>query len=101
MAANRTKELGVRKVLGASTAHIVGLLSNEFLQLVIVAFIIASPLAYWAMNNWLQNYTYRIDIQWWVFCTAGLSIVLISLATVSFQALKAAMANPIRSLRTE
>ena len=101
MAASRTKELGVRKVLGASLAHIVGLLSKEFLILVIIAFVIASPLAYWAMNNWLKNYTYRIDIHWWVFGISGLTIVLIALATVSFQALKAAVANPIKSLRTE
>lgn len=101
MAATRTKELGVRKVLGASLAHIVGLLSREFLILVIIAFVIASPLAFWAMNNWLKNYTYRIDIHWWVFGVSGLSIVLIALATVSFQALKAAVANPIKSLRTE
>ena len=101
MAASRTKELGVRKVLGASLAHIVGLLSKEFLILVIIAFVIASPLAYWAMNNWLKNYTYRINIHWWVFGISGLAIVLIALATVSFQALKAAVANPIYSLRSE
>jgi len=101
MAASRTRELGVRKVLGASAAHVIGLLSREFMMLVIIAFVIASPLAYWIMNKWLENYTYRIDIHGWVFFVSGIAVVLISFATVSFQALKAAAANPIHSLRTE
>jgi len=101
MAENRIKEIGVRKVLGASTSNLTILLSKDFLKLVLVAFVIAFPVAYWAMHSWLQNFPYRVGIQWWVFALAGLSAVLIALVTVSFQAIKAAMANPVKSLRTE
>lgn len=101
MAASRTKELGVRKVLGASIAQIVNLLSKDFLQLVVIAFVIASPIAYWAMHYWLKDYPYRINIQWWVFGLTGSLILLIALLTVSFQAVKAALSNPVKSLRTE
>lgn len=101
MAENRIKEIGVRKVLGASTGNITILLSKDFLKLVLIAFVIAFPVAYWAMHTWLQNFPYRVSIQWWVFALAGLSAIAIALFTVSFQAIKAAIANPVKSLRTE
>jgi predicted permease len=101
MAANRIKEIGVRKVLGASIASITTLLSKDFLKLVIVAFFIASPIAWWMMDSWLNNYAYRVRINWWVFVLTGLLSVTIALLTVSFQAIKAAIANPVKSLRTE
>jgi putative ABC transport system permease protein len=97
----KTKEIGIRKVLGASVANITGLLAKEFIVLVLIAFIIASPVAWWAMNNWLQTYSYRINIEWWVFAIVGLLSTIIAIATVSLQAIKAAIANPVKSLRTE
>jgi putative ABC transport system permease protein len=100
-AEQRTKEFGIRKVLGASPASLFNLLSKEFLLLVLIAMVIASPLAWIAMNNWLQNYVYRINISWWMFVIAGSAALLIALMTVSFQAIKAAVANPVKSLRTE
>ena len=101
MAENRIKEIGVRKVLGASVFSITSLLSKDFLRLVIVSLVIASPVAWWAMDKWLQNYSYHVAIEWWVFASAGVLSVLIALATVSYQAVKAAVANPVKSLRTE
>ncbi len=101
MAENRVKEIGVRKVLGASVMNITTLLSKDFLKLVVISFVIASPIAWYAMNQWLSGYTYRVSIGWWVFAGAGIMAVLISLFTVSFQAIKAAMANPVKSLRSE
>ena len=101
VAENRTKEIGVRKVLGASVRGIVQLLSIEFLVLVFIAILIASPIAWWAMNGWLENFAYRIEIQWWMFVFSGSLAVIIALLTISFQAIKAAVANPIKSLRTE
>ena len=101
MAENRIKEIGIRKVLGASVANITALLSKDFLKLVITSFIIASPVAWWAMSKWLQTYSYRINIEWWVFAGTGLLCIIIAIATVSFQAIKAAIANPVKSLRTE
>jgi len=98
---SRVKEIGVRKVLGASVQSIVSLLSKDFLLLVLIAFLIASPLAWWAMHKWLQDFAYRIDIAWWVFVIAGSIAFLIALLTVCFQAIKAAMANPVESLKTE
>ena len=100
-AERRTKEIGVRKVLGASVAGLAGLLSKDFLKLVGLSCLIAFPAAWWAMQQWLQNYTYRIDISWWIFIAAGTLAMIIALATVSFQAIKAAIANPVKSLRTE
>jgi putative ABC transport system permease protein len=100
-AESRIKEIGVRKVLGASVASVTALLSKDFLILVLVAFFIASPIAWFAMNSWLQSYTYRINIEWWVFAGTGLLSVIIAFVTVSFQAIKAAVANPVKSLRTE
>ena len=101
MAENRVKEIGVRKVLGASVGSIVTLLNKDFLKLIIIAFVIASAFAWYGMYKWLQNFDYRVSIEWWVFAGAGLMAVLISLFTVSFQAIKAAVANPVESLRTE
>jgi putative ABC transport system permease protein len=97
----RTKEIGVRKVLGASISSIMLLLSKDFLKLVLVANIIAWPLAWWGMHQWLQDFAYRMDINWWIFALAGLAAVVIALLTVSFQALKAALANPVNALRNE
>ena len=97
----RTKEIGVRKVLGASVGSIVALLSKDFLKLVLVAIFIASPLAWYAMHRWLQDFAYKIDIEWWVFALAGLLSVGIALLTVSFQSIKAALMNPVKSLRSE
>ncbi len=101
MAEARVKEIGIRKVLGAPVSNLWALLSKEFVWLVLVAVIIASPLAFWLMKDWLNKYEYRIDIRWWVFAIAGLLAFVTALVTVSIQALKAAMANPIKSLRTE
>jgi len=100
-AEQRTKEFGIRKVLGASPVSLFNLLSKEFLLLVMIALVIASPLAWLAMNKWLQNYEYRIDISWWMFVIAGMLAILIALITVSFQSIKAAFANPVTSLRSE
>jgi putative ABC transport system permease protein len=101
MAEQRTKEIGIRKVLGASVSNIVTLLSKDFLRLVLLANIIAWPLAYYAMNRWLQDFAYRIEIGWSVFALSGTAALLIALLTVSYQAIKAAIANPVDSLRTE
>ncbi|RYY60977.1 MAG: FtsX-like permease family protein, partial [Chitinophagaceae bacterium] len=101
MAESRIREIGVRKVLGASVGGLVTLLSKDFLKLVSIAFLIAAPLAWWAMHSWLSDYSYRVEIQWWVFALAGLMSMLIALATVSFQAIRAALMNPVKSLRSE
>ena len=100
-AERRIKEIGIRKVLGASVSGITALLSKDFLQLVAIACLVAFPVAMWMMHNWLQGYEYRIDISWWIFFIAGFTAMLIALITVSFQAIKAAIANPVKSLRTE
>lgn len=100
-AAKRTKEIGVRKVLGSSVQNIVVLLSKDLLKPVLLGTIIAIPVGYYAMNKWLQNFAYRISIEWWMFFTAAITAVLIALITVSVQAIKAAIANPVKSLRTE
>jgi len=101
VAGQRTKEIGVRKVLGASILNVWQLLSKEFVMLVIISLLIAIPIAYYFMHNWLQNYEYHTKISWWIFASAGSGALMITLLTVSFQAIKAAIANPIRSLRTE
>jgi len=100
-AEQRTKEFGIRKVLGASVGSLFSLLSKEFLILVLIATVIAFPIAWFAMHKWLEDFAYRTDISWWIFIIAGISAVLIALLTVSFQAIKAAMNNPVKSLRTE
>jgi putative ABC transport system permease protein len=100
-AEQRNKEIGIRKVLGASVTQVTQMLSKEFLRLVLIASLIAFPVGWWAMNKWLQSFAYRINISWWVFAVAGLSALLIALLTVSFQSIKAAIANPVKSLRTE
>jgi len=100
-AEQRTKEIGVRKVLGASVGGIVAMLSKDFARLVLIACVIAFPVAWWAMNKWLQSFAYRTNISWWVFLVTGVVAITIALLTVGFQAVKAAIANPVKSLRTE
>lgn len=97
----RSKEIGVRKVLGSSISGIIQLLTKDFMRLVFVAILIAIPMAWWVMQNWLESFAYRIEINWWVFLIAGIAAVSIALLTVSFQAIKAAIANPVNSLRSE
>jgi putative ABC transport system permease protein len=97
----RTKEVGIRKVLGASVKNVVFILSKDFLALVIISFVIATPIAWFIMHSWLQDYAYRIEINWWVFGVAGALALLIALSTISYQAIKAAIANPVKSLRSE
>jgi putative ABC transport system permease protein len=100
-AQQRRKEIGIRKVLGASLTHIVTILSKEFIILACISFVIAFPVAWWAMNKWLQDFTYRVNIGWWIFLVAGLATLLLALFTVGFRAIKAGRANPAESLRTE
>jgi len=101
MAVQRIKEVGIRKVLGATAANIVYLFSKEFIILIAIAFAVATPIAWYYMHKWLQDYVYRIDISWWIFLAGGFAAIIIALATISFQAIKAANANPMKSLRTE
>src|SRR3546814_14104467 len=101
MAEHRINEIGIRKVLGATVMCIVQLLSTDFIKLVGLAILIASPIAWWAMGKWLEDFAYRIEIQWWMFMFAGILAIAIALITISFQAVRAAIANPVKSLRTE
>ncbi len=100
-AEKRTKEIGIRKVLGASAGRIVAILSSDFLKLVVVSLVISIPVAWIAANKWLENFPYRVELGWWLFTSAGLLVILVALITISFQSIKAALANPVKSLRTE
>ena len=100
-AEQRTKEIGIRKVLGASVMQVTEMLSKDFIKLVAIACLIAFPLSYWAMNQWLQGFAYRVHISWWIFVVAGLMAIIIALITLSFQSIKAAISNPVKSLRSE
>ena len=100
-AEQRNKEIGIRKVLGASVSGIVRLLSKDFIRLVVIAFVIAAPVAWWAVRQWLQGFVYRVSLSWWMFLSAAAAAMVIALLTVSFQAVKAAVANPVKSLKSE
>jgi putative ABC transport system permease protein len=100
-AEQRTKEIGIRKVLGASVGSIVGLLSKDFIKLVIIALFIAAPIGWYFMNKWLEDFAYRINIGWWMFAVASVFAILIAFATTSLHAIKAALTNPTENLRTE
>jgi ABC-type antimicrobial peptide transport system permease subunit len=101
VAEQRTKEIGVRKVMGASVVNLWGMLSKDFLLLVAISLLLAMPFAWYLMSNWLQKYEYRSNIAWWIFAAAGVGALVITLLTVSYQSIKAALANPVKSLRSE
>jgi len=100
-AEQRTREIGIRKVLGAGIGDITRMLSKDFVLLVLVALVISSPIAYYFLHRWLQDYSYKTSVSWWIFALAGSSAVVIALLTVSFHAVRAALANPVKSLRSE
>jgi putative ABC transport system permease protein len=97
----RKKEIGIRKVLGASVGNITTMLSKDFVRLIVIALLIASPISWWAMHSWLQSFAYRIDIPLWVFLLSGFVAIIVALLTISFQSIKAAIANPVKSLRND
>jgi ABC-type antimicrobial peptide transport system permease subunit len=97
----RRKEIGIRKVLGATVGNLTGLLSKDFLQLVVLAIVLASPLAWWMMKGWLDDFAFHVELQWWYFALAGALAIAVAFLTVSFQSIKAALANPVKSLRSE
>ncbi len=98
---HRAKEIGIRKVLGASVAQIMGLLSGDFVKLVALAFLIATPLAWWAVHAWLNDFVFRTSMSWWIFGISGIGMIFLALLTLSVQTVRTAMANPVRSLRSE
>jgi putative ABC transport system permease protein len=100
-AEQRIKEVGIRKVLGASVSSIIVILTKDFVKLVLIAAVIAFPLAWWAMHNWLQNFAYHVDIEWWVFALAGIIAITIAILTISYQTIRAALMNPVKSLKSE
>ena len=100
-AEQRIKEIGIRKVMGAGVPALVGMLSKDFLKLVLIAIVIASPIAWFAMQQWLHDFAYRTTMHWWLIAVAGITAIIIAFATVSFQAIKAALVNPVKSLRAE
>ena len=100
-AQTKTKEIGIRKVLGASVMSITALLSKDFLKLVLIAFVLAAPLAWYFMSTWLKDFAYKTDLHWWIFAIAGIGSMLIALVTVSYQAIRAALMNPVKSLKSE
>ena len=97
----RTKEIGIRKILGATVTNIISVLSKDFVQLVLIAFVIAAPVAWWASYKWLEDFAYKTRMSWWIFALSGLAMLLLALITLSIQTIKAATANPVKSLRTE
>jgi ABC-type antimicrobial peptide transport system permease subunit len=97
----RAKEISIRKVLGATVTQIVTILSKDFVKLILIAFVIAAPIAWWASYSWLQNFAYRVNMSMWIYVVSGLGMVLIALFTLCLQTIKAATANPVKSLRTE
>jgi len=100
-AEQRVREIGIRKILGASVNNIARMLSIDFLKLVLISSVIAFPIAWWAMHKWLEDFAYRVSISWWIFFVSGVLALLIAVLTVAFQAIKAGVANPVKSLRTE
>ena len=100
-ATNRTKEMGIRRVLGASMGAVVGLLSKDFLRLVGLAFVLAAPVSWWVMRRWLEDYVYRVEIRWWVFAATGVGMVGVAMLTVGWQGVKAALRSPVSALRSE
>jgi ABC-type antimicrobial peptide transport system permease subunit len=101
MAGQRTKEIGIRKVLGASTQSILTLLTRDFMTLIVVAFIVSIPIAWYIMHVWLQNFTYRIEMEWWMFLSAGALTLFVGSLTIGYQSLKASLMDPVNSLRSE